>query len=204
MLRDRLLVFVSLVLAFVHVLAFTALSQGVGLPRRTDQSVFEEAFPWPARDIAAAPLTIAMRFRPSFHAESAIVLRFDENGTAAVEYVKAGVRISEFLSKPNASANGNSLTTALRLVERRQAGESTVGKEWLEGFWDSLTRSPISMKETMGRIQLDGTRYELQVVTGLNTWKLTIVDDEVENGVSGDMPIVRWMNSVRVAVDALQ
>jgi hypothetical protein len=170
------------------------------------ESLTEKAFPWIRADDRIGPLTIAMRFRPSFSPESEIILRFDDEGVASVDYVKAGISISELLSKPGLPSRLSpaNLEKALQIERKKQRINPPLSKQWLDDFWDSLARSPIPIKETADLVQLDGTKYELQFSTRfLASCRLTILDNEVDSKVNGKVPIVYWMNSVRLALDAL-
>jgi len=48
--------------------------------------------------------------------------------------------------------------------------------------------------------QLDGGSYDLRLDTGTATVTLSIDDRVLEDHVTGEMPIVRWMNTLRLDV----
>jgi hypothetical protein len=173
----------------------------VAVPEPYD-SILDLVFPWPEADLRRHVVTIAMRFRPSFSPESAIVLRFDDQGRATVTYSKAGIRISRFLSRSGVSDMGDRavLERALQVETKNHTLNPIVAGQYLDDFWNALARSPRRIQETAGKFQLDGTNYELRVTTGLVKWHLSIQDEETQNEINGEMAIVQWMNAIRVAI----
>lgn len=168
-------------------------------------SFAESAFPWPELSADTSPLQVTLRFLPSYSPASEIVLSFTEN-SCAVEYLKAGVSMGRLIASRRNLAELSDRDAVIKALQVGRTTHRVTGpqaKEWGDGFWDSLTRTPEAIRPKIGKLQLDGTRYELQVLTGLSQWRLSLADNEVNDTVNGETPIVRWMNSIRLAVDAL-
>jgi hypothetical protein len=210
MVRRRGLITIILIAAVVTGFADTGLAQRDGVdPYEPYQSLLNKVLPWPQDVFTIDGVMIVMRFMPSFHPESQIILRFDDKGTATVDYIKLRTGITEFLhaavnpgrDDPD-NLNRAALEKALGLQRTIRRMEGRVAGSWLDEFWKSLARSPEQTKNEIGQIQLDGTMYELRVITQMASWQLRVADDEVANKTNGRVPIVQWMNSVRVELDA--
>jgi hypothetical protein len=165
--------------------------------------IIEKAFPWPTLN-ADTPLTITLRFLPSFSPPSQIIMKVNQN-SCTVEHLKAGVSIGRLIATRSLPAilDRDAVTNALQIERKNHRIDDHQTKEWLDAFWDALSRTPKAVRPNIGKFQLDGTEYELEILSGLTHWRLSIADTEAGKTVNGDTPIVRWMNSVRLAVDKL-
>jgi hypothetical protein len=161
-------------------------------------------FPWPGVDDPVDFVTITMRLSPSASPESLIELRFESPEKVVINSSKAGLSIDEILPRGDLPPNLEpaNLAQALRIVRKKTQINGPVAKRWFDELWTSLASSSTTTKENLNISQLDGTVYELQVRTKMATWTLHIVDAEARSAINGRNPIVRWMNSVRVALDS--
>jgi hypothetical protein len=212
MVRRRALIEAILIAAVVFGFADTGLAQRDAVDAyEPHQSLLNKVLPWPQDIFTLDGVMIVMRFVPSFHRESQIIMRFDDKGGATVDYIKLRTGITEFLhaaGNPGRDDPTNLDRVALEKVLGLQRTtphlEGRVVRRWLDEFWKSLARSPEHTKNEVGLIQLDGTMYELRVITQMASWQLRLTDDEVADKVNGRVPIVQWMNSVRIALDGSQ
>jgi hypothetical protein len=165
------------------------------------EEILDKVFPLDTRVGQETEMTIALRFRPSFSPETAITLRFDHEGAATIDYITAGSRIIEIVrSHPAGSLDADALKKILKVEQSTQRLDSRAGKKLLKDLWDALPRSISYTKQNLGYVQLDGTKYEIYLSTGLTQWHVTVSDDEVEAKPNGSASVVRWMNSLRLSL----
>jgi len=206
--RRRGLIAIGLIAAVGFALTRMGVAQQSN-PNDAYESLLNKVFPWPEQN-SADRVIIAMRFAPSFHPESQIILRFDDKGAATAEHIEVRTGVYTLTQSLNpgrrkvgnpASMDRAALEKALGLQRITRRVEGSVAGTWLDEFWKSLARSPEQIKNEAGHIQLDGTVYELRVITALANWQLSMADNEVAEKANGRVPVVRWMNSVRIALD---
>jgi hypothetical protein len=177
---------------------------GIQKPQRPYMVVLDIVYPWPAVDDPVDFLTITMRLSPSRSPESLIEARFDSPEKVSIDYLKGGQTINRILPRGDLPPNLDPaiLAQSLGVVRKTRQVDGPTAKRWFDELWSSLASSLVMTKDSLQRTQLDGTLYEVQVRSRTATWSLQLGDAEAGSAVNGRSPIVRWMNTVRVALES--
>jgi hypothetical protein len=163
--------------------------------------VLDRALMWPDKPPDKLA-TIALRFRPSFSPESQIILHFDDQGAEA-SFLELKVPLRSIVPEAAPLNRIEGMSKSIPVRRTSKSFDQTSARALLDNFWNALAKSPQQIKEQLGLIQLDGTMYELRFQSGLTRFSFLILDDEVEEGkVTGQIPIVQWMNTLRLELSA--
>ena len=82
-------------------------------------------------------------------------------------------------------------------------------QQWLVDFWEAIgkTCGELKKRDTEARtsseitVQLDGTLYEILYQSAETRLRLDMQDVEASANIDGHMAIIRWANSVRLAIE---
>ena len=158
-----------------------------------------------------------LRFLPSFHPESEVIVDHSlrSRGTITVRTAKEIVSdaIDEYFTRTGVK---DPATLASSVSMRRVDRDLPVGKTaaWVHAFWTALAESvPLLDRKSLEHdgtdmitIQLDGTEYRLEYEDSMHKISLVFRGSAVgfnDANDSGDLPIVRWMNAVRLEAQRL-
>lgn len=176
--------------------------QSNATPNERIDEVFDVLFPTEASIGAAVPMVLSARFFPSFRPESQFLLQFSSEGVVAFYRKASDVLQYEIDTRDPWDAEAIAAELPVEEFQFSRDDLSVVGQRWFENFWDAYSQFPDDVESRYGFDQLDGTKYELRFRTHLVDQVLTIKDSEaLDDEVTGQADIVRWMNSVRLEFD---
>jgi hypothetical protein len=175
--------------------------------------VLDILFPKDDPDTGKTIWLMVLRFKPNSSGESQIVIRRFIEGWNVTEYQSAEGSIYKRLNLLLGRAGKATPEDMAKLIKIRKRSTSFSLNEinqLLEGFFETLSLSKSILKEqsqefdkTGGEetILLHGTIYEVKYSQGLNSLSLKLYDSELDEfNVTGKLPLVQWMNVLRLAV----
>ena len=183
------------------------------LSHETETRVLDILFP---RDETAKNYLFVLRFRPSFHPESQIVVKGDGDKIEVLEYTLLSGNIYDKLDDVLAHGGSEDAVEMARLIKvRRRSIEVPYSKvkQWRAGFLGSFCELSKSFRDQTEKLDkkgtitlvLDGTYYDLWDNQGMNKMSFSFYDEEVsEQQPNGALKMVQWMNAVRHDVERLR
>jgi len=172
-------------------------------------AVLDAVFPRNDPDTSTTTFELVLRFEPSFHATSQIVIRNRGDKTEVIEYTSPDGNIFDKLNEAlghGTKEEAATLAKSIQVKRREIAMPEAEIKGWYKDFFDSLTatgktlqqRGEESLKTRSVTLVLDGTTYNLWYKQGLNKTSLSLYDVEVDtSGSDGELKLVQWMNHIR-------
>jgi hypothetical protein len=182
----------------------------------TYDRVLDIVFPRADPDTSKTIFEFVLRFRPSFHATSQIVIRKRVDKIEVVEYTTPDGNIFDKLNEildRGGKEDAVAMAKSIRVKRREISVPSTQVKQWYATFFDSLVVTTKTVRERGERsdktrsvtLVLDGTTYDLWYKQSLDTISLSLYDVEVDTPASdGELKLVQWMNAVRREVGRLK
>lgn len=176
--------------------------------RETHERVLNIVF---QRDEASRDYDFVLRFEPSFAPESQIVVRTAANKVEVVEYASLSGNIYRKLDSVMANGGKEDPVEMAKLIQVRkrliEVSHAQVA-QWRRSLADSvaasmkaLERRSVESARGIGTITLDGTFYHLWYDQVGSHLSFGLLDHEVrDREVTGELELVRWMNSVRLNV----
>ncbi len=153
---------------------------------------------------------LVLRFLPSSHPEAEIVLDYGLDSRATVEFRSLRRPLQETLRSSHKGLSALDLGQLERLTGLTRAElpiSPAQAKEWLKGFFDSAGQDAAALKERAFRgeasgemyVQMDGTRYIIELQTGRDRFSLETMGSEIDTQPTSaeDLPVIEWMNSIR-------
>lgn len=166
----------------------------------TSAKVRDLAFPAEQGSWRTGGFMLVLRFLPSFHAESQIVVRYTTiGGTASVDYRAAQASFEDVWRSYYCRNLDNKALLGLMAVQKSSlAVPDAVVQRWFEDLWRAWVASaPILEQDAYGNtVQLDGTRYNLDYYDTQKHLSLSVMGSEIPYEEAGDLPIVQWMRKV--------
>jgi hypothetical protein len=168
------------------------------------------------RDEPAKNYLLVLRFEPSFHPESQIVIKGGGNKVEVLEYTSLSGNIYSRLKEVLSHGGKEDAVEMAKLIKvrRRSIGMSdSKVKQWHAGFlhsFDELSKSFHDQTEQLDKegsitVVLDGTLYEFWYSQGVSKTSFSVWDEEVsDRQPNGVLKVVRWMNGVRHDVEKLK
>ena len=191
----------------------SALKRNKLVSQETYNHVLDILFP---RDESAKNYLLVLRFGPSFHAESQIVIKGGGDKVEVLEYTSLSGNIYSRLNEVLAHGGKEAAVEMARLIKVRrrsiEVSDSKV-KQWHLGFLHGLEELSKSFhdqteqldKEGSITVALDGTLYEFWYSQGVSRTSFSVWDEEVsDQQPNGILKMVRWMNAVRRDVEKLK
>jgi len=175
----------------------------------TYYSVLDAVFPRSDPDTSKTIFEFVLRFEPSSHATSQIVIRNRGDKTEVIEYTSPDGNIFDKLNEAlghGRKEDAVALAKLIRVKRREIAIPEAQIKSWHNDFFDSLTatektlqqKDEEALKTRSVTLVLDGTTYNVWYKQGLNKSSLSLYDVEVDTpGSDGELKLVQWMNSIR-------
>lgn len=178
--------------------------------QQTYDSVLDILFPRNDPDPGKTVFAFVLRFKPHSQPESQIVIRRGVDKVTVVEYKSLDgdiyVKLNESLERTGRE-DPVEMAKAIKIKRREISVPYALIKQWYAGFFDSLANGtkPLRQKgeefdNTGGSetIFLHGGVYALWYQQRLNQMSFSLYDVDVDNpNSSGELMLVRWMNSVR-------
>lgn len=170
--------------------------------------VLDSVFP---RDQAKGDYGFALRFKPSFAPESQIVIRRALNKVEVVEYTSLSGNIYRNLDSIMAHGGKEDAVEMAKLIQvKRRSIEVPIAqvKMWHSSLLNSISASVKTFKQRgeesergIGTLRLDGTFYDLWYNQGIGDISFSVYDQEIsDREVTGELKLVRWMNTVRLDI----
>lgn len=184
--------------------------------RETYLQVLDTVFPRNDPDPSKTIFEFVLRFGPSFHVTSQIVIRNRGDRTELIEYTSLDGNIFDKLNETLARGGKEDVTTLARSirVRRREILIPEVQiRGWYGQFFEALEVTGKTLKQNGEEslrtrsvtLVLDGTIYEVWYKQGLTEISLSLYDVEVDTrGSDGELKLVQWMNSIRREVSRLK
>ena len=172
--------------------------------RETCERVLDIVF---QRDQANWDYDFVLRFEPSFAPESQIVVRKAANRVEVVEYTSLSGNIFMKLNSVMAHGGKEDPVEMAKLIQVRKRMievPNTQVRQWRRRLADSISASikrleqrSVEAERGIGTITIDGTFYNLWYDQVGSHISFKLLDHEVSNNeVTGELELVRWMNSV--------
>ena len=179
-----------------------------GFSHETHERVLDILF---QRDEANRDYDLVLRFEPSFAPESQIVVRTAANKVEVVEYASLSGNIYRQLDSVMAHGGKEDPVEMAKLIQVRKRlieVSHAQAKQWRRSLAVSvaasiktLERRSVESERGIGTIALDGTFYHLWYDQVGSHLSFSLLDHEAsDRGVTGELELVRWMNSVRLNV----
>jgi len=168
------------------------------------------------RDEPRGDYGLVLRFKPSFHRESQVVIKRGVDKVEVIEYTSLNGNI---YSKLNELMSHGAKEDPAELAKLIKVGRRSIQvpyaqiKQWHTSFLESLGQSLITFKnrseefDRAGTISvvIDGTFYDLWYGQGINDMSFSFYDEEVSEKLpDGQLKVVQWMNTVRRDVERLK
>ena len=175
----------------------------------TYNRVLDAVFPRTDPDTSKTIFEFVLRFEPSFHATTQIVIRNRGDKTEVVEYTSPDGNIFDKLNETLAHGGKKdavAMAKSIRVKRREIAIPEAQIKRWNNEFFESLAttektlqqRGEEALKTRSVTLVLDGTTYNVLYKQGLNKSSLSLYDVELDTpGSDGELRLVQWMNSIR-------
>jgi hypothetical protein len=146
-------------------------------------------------------VALVLRFLPTFHPESQIVIRYYSRSQIIINYKYAIHQMT------NGAPDYDIDIIAKRMDV--QTNIMTVNAQtfdpWFKGFWNAYKNSFKYFKDNSmsNLIQFDGTEYYLEYFGPQNHILFSIEGSEVNEVDKHDSPIVQWMISIKKEIEKL-
>ncbi len=175
----------------------------------TYDRVLDTVFPRVDPDTSKTIFEFVLRFGPSFHATSQIVIRKRVDKIEVVEYTSPDGNIFDKLNQildRRGKEDPVAMAKLIRVKRREIAVVDAQIKRWYATFFDALAPTEKTLNEKGKQSDetrtvtfvLDGTTYDVWYNQNLNKISLSLYDVEVDTpGSDGELKLVQWMNSIR-------
>lgn len=172
-------------------------------------AVLDTVFPRNDPDTSKTFFEFVLRFEPSSHETSQIVIRNRGDKTEVIEYTSEDGNIFGKLNEAlahGAKEDAATLAKSIRVKRREIALPEAQIKGWYKDFFDSVIATQKTLQQTGAEslrtrsvdLVLDGTTYNVWYKQGLNKTSMSLYDVEVDTpGSDGELKLVQWMNRIR-------
>ena len=152
--------------------------------------------------------SMVLRFLPSSHPEKEIHILFGTAPGVIAEYSAASVQLEAALANAppeRRGLNARAVVESMRVRRKSITVRPEIGEEWLRQFWQAFAASAEILKKRAleGKVQLDGAEYRVKYDGAMEHLSLTFQDSEVGQDQPDDLPLARWMNSIRAQVEKM-
>jgi hypothetical protein len=183
------------------------------ISRDAYESVLDLIFPKDISEPDKTYFSIIIRIKPSFDIERQIIIRKTVGKYSVLLYEAVDGNIYR---KLNHIINDRQITNPEELAKFLKVSKRTVSlphkqvENWHAAFLNALSRSLDKLQYDLEELEkqgtvtvlLDGTTYELWYEQGMNKIAFSVYDAELtKSEVTGILPLVRWMNTVRLEVE---
>jgi hypothetical protein len=168
------------------------------------------------RDEPRGDYGLVLRFKPSFHPESQVVIKRGVNKVQVIEYTSLSGNIYSKLDEVVTHGGKDDAVELAKLIKVRRRSvlvPNVQVKQWHSSFLESLgdslktfkKRSEEFDRERTITVVIDGTFYDLWYSQGTNDMSFSFYDEEIsDQQPNGALKIVQWMNVVRADVEKLK
>jgi len=166
-------------------------------------------FPRYDRNTSETIFEFVLRFEPSFHATSQVIIRKRIDKIEVVEYTSPDGNIFDKLNEildQGGQEDAVAMAKSIRVWRREIRVSDIQIKRWYTSFFEALAstekelnkRGIQSDKTRSATLVLDGTTYDVWYTQGLDKISLSLYDVEVDTpGSGGELKLTQWMNRVR-------
>lgn len=152
---------------------------------------------------------IVLRFKPSSHPESQIVIRKSVSKVEVIEYTSPDGSIYNKLNEALARGSEEDaveLAKLIRVMRTEVSVPPTFIRRWQATLFGNIPPTTKALRAALEKADktgaesfvLHGTFYDLWYEQGLNKMSFNLYDVEVDkSGSDGEFKLVRWMNAVR-------
>jgi len=182
----------------------------------TYNQVLDILFPRNELNTSKTIFEFALRFEPSFHSTSQIVIRKRVDKIEVLEYTTLDGNIFQKLNEileHGGKEDAVAMAKSIRVKRREIVVPDIQIKRWYATFFEALASSEKILNErgeeadknrTVSLV-LDGTTYNVWYKQSLDKISLSLYDVEVDTSDSdGELKLVQWMNRVRQDVEKLK
>jgi hypothetical protein len=175
----------------------------------TYNRVLDVVFPRDDPDTTKTIFEFVLRFEPSFHSTSQVIIRKRVDKIEVVEYTSPDGNIFDKLNEildQGSKEDAIAMAKSIRVKRREITVPETQIKRWYTTFFDGLAstekalneRGVQSDKSRTATFVLDGTTYNVWYKQGLDKISLSLYDVEIDTrGSDGELKLAQWMNSIR-------
>jgi hypothetical protein len=183
------------------------------ISRNAYDSVLDIVFPKDIPEPDKTYFSIIMRFKPSFDVERQIIIRKTEGKYEVLVYEAVDGNIYR---KLNHMINDRQITKPEEMAKFLKVSKRTISlphkqvENWHAAFLNTISRSLDKFRQDLEELEkagtvtvlLDGTTYELWYEQGMNKIAFSIYDAELTKlEATGILPLVRWMNKIRLEIE---
>jgi hypothetical protein len=174
--------------------------------QETYNRVLDIVFP---RDEPAGNYYLVLRFRPSFHPTSQVVIKRGVDKVEVIEYTSLSgniySKLNELMSH-GAKEDAVEMAKLIKVGRRSVQVSNALVKQWHTSFLESLAESLKTFRKKSDEfdkagtidVVLDGTFYDLWYSQDVSEMSLSLYDEEVsDQQPNGHLKLVQWMNSIR-------
>ena len=194
----------------------TGLKSNKLVSEETYKRVLDIVFP---RDEPRGDYYLVLRFRPSFHPTSQVVIKRGLRGldkVEVIEYTSLSGNIYMKLNELMSHGGKEDAVDMAKLIKvRRRSLRVTIaqGKHWHTSFLQSLGESLKTLRERSEQfdkagtidVVLDGTFYDIWYSQDISDMSFNFYDEEVsDQQPNGQLKLVQWMNALRHDVEKLK
>jgi len=182
-------------------------------PQETYSIVMDLLFPREDSDPSKVVYELVLRFQPSFHYTSQIVIRRRTDKLEVIEH-KADVNVynevNRILGRSTESEDPVKIAKSISVTRREVNVPNPEIARWYKSFFKAMSESTKTLSEkgmefdrTNGKetVILDGTLYKLWYRNLLDELSFTLYDEEPaapgSRSATGSVELVRWMNTIR-------
>lgn len=173
------------------------------------KNVLDKLFPLESLENENTFFTIILRFKPSFHPESQIIIKKGYKEIQVIEYKSSDgniyQKLNRFISESknkDISKISNQIAINKKIITISNNKLNKWHLEFLSGFenlWKYFDKTNKYFdKQNNVLIVADGTFYEIWYKQEMNQVHFQLYDVEINDSkISGELDIVRWMNKIR-------
>lgn len=152
---------------------------------------------------------LVLRFEPTLYPESRVVILRGLDDVQVTEYTPSGGRIWDQLEKLDPTLSIEEMAKSIHIQKRSIPATVDQVTNWYSDFLSSVGPSMIELKgitlsSERGKSTYLGPRhgasYWLWYTLGGIKMTWDCLDDEAAGEPTGILPVVKWMNTVRLAV----
>jgi hypothetical protein len=179
----------------------------------TYKRVLDIVFP---RNEPAGDYYLVLRFRPSFHPTSQVVIKRGLDKVEVIEYTSLSgniyMKLNEFMSH-GGKEDAVEMAKLIKVRRRSLQVPNAQVKQWHTSFLESLGESLKTFRKRSEQfdkagtvdVVLDGTFYDMWYSQDISDMSFSFYDEEVsDRQPNGVLKAVRWMNFVRQEVEKLK
>jgi hypothetical protein len=163
------------------------------------QKVMDQIFPFYHGLGKTGQNAFILRYFPSFHPESQIIIRLSNKSEVTINYKAARVHFR------TGDYNIEEVARQMDVSTKMMNVSSDIYNSWLNKFWDAYSKSTSYLKKSSmsDMLVFDGTGYHLEYYGPQTHIAITIQGSELNEITKEDAPIVQWMSLIKKEIEKL-